>query len=152
MIDLIEQVGSKKMMFCVCDNCQSNFKIGWKISLEQSLHNFCNRICYYEWRKDIKNHPHWKGGEVKMQGYVFLKVEGHPYGNELGYVKRSRLIMEAYLGRYLLPEETMHHINEIRDDDRIENFKLCSSLSEHGKCEHSRVWTKHSKQLVLQGV
>jgi hypothetical protein len=40
--------------------------------------------------------------------------------------------MEQHLGRYLEKEEQVHHINEIRDDDRIENLQIMS-LSDHNK-------------------
>ena len=43
-----------------------------------------------------------------------------------GYVKRSRLIIEKKLGRFLGREEVVHHINGIRDDDREENLVLLS--------------------------
>jgi hypothetical protein len=38
--------------------------------------------------------------------------------------------MEDYLGRLLEPWETVHHINEIKVDNRVENFYLCT-VPEH---------------------
>lgn len=147
MLLTIEHQGNRKIMDCVCDSCGKYFEVGWKISRELSEHNFCDKDCYFEYRKDITHHPAWKGGEVKMLGYVFVKTPGHPYGNELDYVKRSRLVMEKFLGRYLTPEEAIHHINENREDDRIENLRLCSCNSEHLRIKHSR--NKKIRQLEL---
>ena len=44
-----------------------------------------------------------------------------------------RLIMENYLGRKLGLEEKIHHVNGIRDDNRIENLKLVENQSIHAK-------------------
>jgi hypothetical protein len=114
----------------------------------RARHHFCDIICRTEWELDITHHPAWKGGEITRLGYVFIKVKNHPHADILGYVKRSRLVMEAYLGRYLTPEEAIHHLNEIRDDDRLENLQLCSSNSEHMRIGHSKVKARR-KQLQL---
>lgn len=138
------------MIIATCDNCKKEFE--WKGSNYNfyiSNHHFCSRSCYYEWRKDPLNTPNWKGGEVDMLGYVFLKIKNHPYANTEGYVKRSRLVMEQAIGRYLKPEEVVHHINEIRDDDRLENLMLCSSHSEHARIEHSKRKVRRKKSVLI---
>ncbi len=67
----------------------------------------------------------WKGGRYKNDaGYILVKKPNHPFCNNLGYVREHRLVVEKYLGRYLKPKETTHHINEIKDDNRIENLML----------------------------
>jgi len=78
------------------------------------------------------NHPNWNGGVYKdSMGYIVIYKPEHPLSNHRGYVLQHRLAMEEFLGRYLLPEEQIHHINEIKDDNRIENLMLFENRSEH---------------------
>lgn len=80
-----------------------------------------------------ESHPRWKGGILNRNGYVWILRHEHPHCDRQGYILRSRLTMEDCLGRYLDPKESVHHINKIRDDDRIENLQLFMNINEHTK-------------------
>ncbi|MGN6347284.1 MAG: HNH endonuclease signature motif containing protein [Candidatus Nitrosocosmicus sp.] len=85
--------------------------------------------------KEDKNAT-WKGGRVVKRGYVFIKMLAHPFCNKEGYVREHRLVMEKHLGRYLNKNEVVHHINGIKDDNRIDNLQLFSSNSIHISTEY----------------
>lgn len=88
----------------------------------------------------IGNKYGWKGGKHKCNGYFYIYKPEHPCKNAMGkgYVKQSRLIMEEILGRYLLSNEHIHHLNGIRDDDRIENLVMITK-SKHMSIHHKDI-------------
>lgn len=76
----------------------------------------------------------WKGGRViTSSGYALVHSPSHPAAHRRGYVAEHRLVMEAILGRYLRPEETVHHKNGVRTDNRPENLELWSSRQPKGQ-------------------
>lgn len=79
-----------------------------------------------------KNHK-WKGGKkINQNGYVMVLKPEHPHAVGIGYVYEHRIVMEEHLGRILKTDEQVHHINEIKTDNRIENLQILSP-SEHAK-------------------
>lgn len=93
-----------------------------------------------------KLHGMWKGGRIRMLGYILINSPNHPNKNSLGYVREHRLIVEKKIGRYLKKGEVIHHINEIKDDNRIENLMLFPNESEHMKLH--RLKNKKNKEKV----
>lgn len=78
-------------------------------------------------------HHNWKGGREISSGYVHILKPDHPFSNNRGYIREHRLVIENHIGRYLQPFEVVHHINGIKDDNRLENLELIDSHSEHMK-------------------
>ncbi len=73
------------------------------------------------------------GHERMINKYIYVVNRNHPFCNKLGYVKRANLVMEEHIGRFLTPEERVHHNNEIKIDDRPENLRLFLNESAHQK-------------------
>lgn len=82
--------------------------------------------------------PNWKGGISRKDGYVFIYSPEHPNCNMRGYVREHRLVMEKHIGRYLDRKEIVHHKNNKKDDNKIENLELLKSHSEHMKDNHNK--------------
>lgn len=83
------------------------------------------------------------GGHEKKRndGYICCYVPDHPAATHDGYVMKHRLIMERKINRYLTEDEVVHHINHVRDDNRIENLQLMTKhdhMSLHMRERHEK--------------
>lgn len=88
--------------------------------------------------KKGENAANWKGGKFKSKfGYILIWDSEYKR-----YVPEHRKIMEEYLGRKLLSNEDVHHINRIKDDNRIENLQVISH-SEHTLLHEKEDKVKH---------
>lgn len=65
-----------------------------------------------------ENAYNYKGGHTTTQGYVTVRRK------DGSATFKHRVVMEDKLGRRLAQDETVHHLNGVRDDNRIENLEL----------------------------
>jgi hypothetical protein len=129
-----------KKTFCGKD-CERKYRISKKVYIECKICNkkfyikairlrikykaqYCSRKCYGT-AKRLKSHI--------SNGYVRMYSPYHPFTDCDGNVYEHRLVMEKFLSRFLKPKEEIHHLNEIKSDNRLENLRLFSSRSEHLK-------------------
>ena len=91
--------------------------------------------------------PSIYGGHKKKRrdGYISVYMPDHPYATKDGYVMEHILVMENYIGRYITRDEVVHHINKIRDDNRIENLKLMT-FKEHAGMNLKERWAERKEK------
>lgn len=90
--------------------------------------------------------PNWKGGRLATsQGYLMVLVQDdHPLFEMAHcisgsyYILEHRLIMAKHLSRPLTSRELVHHINENKHDNRIENLELTDRGDHPRKHRHRR--------------
>lgn len=92
-----------------------------------------------------KNHYKWKGGKHKSNGYIFIRIfPDDPFypmvASTWSYLPEHRYIMAKYLNRCLNSNEIIHHLNGVRDDNRIPNLGIVT------RSNHSH----HTLQKLLQ--
>ena len=79
-------------------------------------------------RRRTSDNQRW----VERDGYIYLSRD-NPENHTGKMAFEHRVVMSKYLGRPLLPEETVHHKNGDRQDNRLENLELWSSRQPGGQ-------------------
>ena len=84
-----------------------------------------------------------RGGVQNTDGYVHIRYPEHTRAGSSGYVLEHILVMEEMIGRPLTADETVHHKNGVRHDNRPENLELWASNHPSGqRVEDLIAWAK----------
>ena len=77
----------------------------------------------------------------RPKGYIYCYVPDHPNASKHGLVPEHRLVMEKHLG-FIIPKEfDVHHLNGIKDDNRIENLTVMTHAAH--TILHNKAGRKH---------
>lgn len=76
--------------------------------------------------------PSWKGGRVvDKSGYILVHCPDHPNSNLNGYIREHRLVMSEKIGRPLLRDEVVHHIDGDKQNNSVENLEVYDKNGSH---------------------
>lgn len=125
---------------CSFESCKKSAKVEWLCGTH-----------YAQKRRGVELTPvhpnlgNW-GKPSHSNGYLVLS-RTLP-GGVKETIPQHRLVMQEHIGRELLPEETVHHLNGVRDDNRIENLELWSKSHPYGQRVTDKVeWAKEMLRL-----
>lgn len=92
--------------------------------------------------------PSWSGGRFFMRGYVMISISGLSESDAKlaramtsrgrDYVPEHRLVMARKLKRPLKASETVHHVNGVKNDNRLRNLDLHGSRTH--KMKHAELY------------
>lgn len=74
--------------------------------------------------KTREKNKNWKGGRREEKGYVLIYHPDHHRAKRNGYTREHFVVMEKKIGRLLRPNENVHHVNGVKNDNRPENLEL----------------------------
>lgn len=90
----------------------------------------------------------WKGGRFKRFGYIFIYMSQHPFCDSNKYIREHRLVVERIIGRYLKPEEKVHHLAKT-DNNNPEKLMAFINHSAHKRFELGGI--VKSNEIIFDG-
>lgn len=91
----------------------------------------------------------WKIEKIISKGdYNYALVPEHPNATKNGYVLEHRIIVENHIGRLLKNNEIIHHINENKKDNRIENLEI-TTPQKHPQKHTEKQKTRYIKKCPM---
>lgn len=122
------EAGTLPRVRAQCPTCGQDFTTYTAASSGEQHRTFCSHKCATD--RNVKNsvgrEVNGRAVTMHVSGYLQVWVPGR------GRIMEHRYVMEQALGRELVTDEQVHHLNSVKTDNRIENLALLSPEA-HGQ-------------------
>lgn len=125
-----------------CKHCQKEFAPKRKEQI------YCSHSCAAHYKginkrgKKLQQREGWEYSQKTKDkdGYIRMFAGNHLFANGRKMIAQHIMVMELHIQRSLTSLECVHHINENKQDNRLENLQLMS------KSHHSKI---HAKEVAV---
>lgn len=171
------QASRRSAVSITCGHCDKQFSVRYSVAFNKSgipTRKYCSTSCASKARHPVpmfdcpqcgkkaarsysKHHKTYNYKQKYCSSPCRIAASRTGCRDKNGYVvfnidKKSfmehRLVMEKHIGRALFTDETVHHLNGIRHDNRIENLELWSS--NHGPGQRIQDKINHAKEILAR--
>ena len=146
------------------EQADTSRKNSWDSLTEEQKQARLEKLQHFKCGED---NPSWKGGRrVDEKGYITILSPGHPFAVD-GYVLEHRLVVEDRTRRedpanqllvevngekYLSPKAVVHHIDEVKDNNKSENLMLLPNQKAHAFIHNSPLPMEERLRRIALGV
>ena len=138
---------NRKYQWLACEGCgKERWVFLINVTRKIPVHIYCRKCGI----KNGKQQPSqfgekskgWKGGRIKRNGYIQIWCNDHPRATRKNpHVSEHILVWEKANNKLLPNGWVVHHLNGIKDDNRIENLVALSRRS------HFRVIPEYRRRI-----
>lgn len=139
----VESLLSVEFIYCACGCGKTKpryDKFGVERLFIQGHHTKLNP------KRGTENSMYNNGRHVSKK-YIYRNKPDHHFAHKNGMVYEHRLVYEEYYKCCLLPWGDIHHLNENKHDNRIENLQLLSKI-DHNKLSQKNYFEKRRKEIL----
>jgi len=116
-------------MTFTCDYCGNEFqRTDYPSRHKVYDKHYCSKRCAMIGARE--EYRPTQGIIIDTSGRLLSREPAHPNKNKNNQIPVAHLVMEAYIGRHLQPDEVVHHIDGIPSNNSISNLQLMT-IGEH---------------------